>query len=103
MPRDYPTRPRINGVRQCLRSSERSRRFRYDAAIAEGTTQKIAVVTGRWAGSNKVQVLLEDGSYAQVESSSASADDINPGDRVGVRVDANGSPVDWFPYAGEAA
>jgi hypothetical protein len=86
-----------------LRSSERSRRFRYDAAIAGGTTQKIAVVTGRWAGSNKVQVLLEDGSYAQVESSSASADDINPGDRVSVRVDANGSAVDWFPYSGEAA
>jgi hypothetical protein len=48
-------------------------------------------------------LLLEDGSYAQVESSSASADDINPGDRVSVRVDANGSAVDWFPYSGEAA
>ena len=47
--------------------------------------------------------MLDDGSYAQVESSSASADDINPGDRVGVRVDETGSPVDWFPYTGEAA
>ena len=85
-----------------MKSPEQSGRFRYDAAIAGQTTQ-IAVVTGRWAGSNKVQVLLEDGTYAQVESSSASAEEINPGDRVGVHVDADGSPVDWFPCAGEAA
>jgi hypothetical protein len=48
-------------------------------------------------------VLLEDGSYAQVESTSATAEDINPGDRVTVRVDAEGSPVDWGPFKGEAA
>jgi hypothetical protein len=48
-------------------------------------------------------VLLEDGTYAQVESTSATAEDINPGDRVRLLVDADGSPVDWAPYSGEPA
>jgi hypothetical protein len=58
-------------------------------------------VTGRWAGTNKIQVLLGDGSYAQVESSTSSAEEIDPGDRVSVELDAAGRPVDWAPYAGE--
>ena len=60
---------------------------------------QIGVVTGRWAGSNKVQVMLEDGTYVQVESSTASADEISPGDRVSLSLAADGSPVDWVPYA----
>jgi hypothetical protein len=58
-------------------------------------------VTGRWAGTNKVQVMLDDGTYAQVESSSSSAEEISPGDRVSISRDADGRPVDWAPYAGE--
>ena len=69
--------------------------------IAEPTSTRLGVVTGRWAGTNKVQVILPDGTYEQVESSSASAEEINPGDRVSVAVDAEGRPVDWAPYAGE--
>jgi len=69
--------------------------------IAEPTSTQLAVVTGRWAGTNKVQVILPDGTYEQVESSSASAEEISPGDRVSVEVDAEGRPVDWVPYAGE--
>jgi hypothetical protein len=61
----------------------------------------IAVVTGRWAGTNRVQVIFEDGSYAQVESSTTSAEQIDPGDRVYVSLDNQGKPVDWAPYAGE--
>jgi hypothetical protein len=57
-------------------------------------------VSGRWAGTNKVQVLLADGSYAQVESSTSNAEEINPGDRVSVELDADGRPVDWAPYEG---
>ena len=58
------------------------------------------IVTGRWAGTNRVQVMMEGGSYAQVESSTHSAEDINPGDQVSVEVDADGRPVDWAPYEG---
>jgi hypothetical protein len=61
-----------------------------------------AVVTGRWAGTNKVQVMFEDGTYAQVESSTTSAEDVNPGDRVTLSLDGEGTPVDWEPYAEEA-
>jgi hypothetical protein len=65
----------------------------------EAAGRQIAVVTGRWAGSNKVQVVLEDGTYAQVESSTSSAEDVSPGDRVSLSLGADGSPVDWVPYA----
>ena len=58
-------------------------------------------MTGRWAGTGKIQVMLEDGSYAQVESSTSSAEDIDPGERVSIEVDEAGRPVDWAPYAGE--
>ena len=57
-------------------------------------------MTGRWAGTNRVQILLEGGSYAQVESSTHSAEEINPGDRVRVELDADGRPVDWAHYEG---
>ena len=57
-------------------------------------------MSGRWAGTNKVQVLLADGSYAQVESSTSNAEEINPGDRVSVELDADGRPIDWAPYEG---
>jgi len=58
-----------------------------------------AVVTGRWAGTNRVQVVLDDGSYAQVESSTTSAEDVDPGDRVAISLDEDGRPVDWSLYA----
>jgi hypothetical protein len=45
--------------------------------------------------------VLEDGSYAQVESSTTSAEEIAPGDRVAISLDDEGRPVDWVPYADE--
>jgi uncharacterized protein YfaP (DUF2135 family) len=58
-------------------------------------------VTGRWAGTNRVQVIFEDGTYAQVESSTTSAEEIDPGERVSLSLDDDGNPVDWEPYADE--
>lgn len=56
-----------------------------------------ALVTGRWAGTNRVQVQLDDGSYAHVESSTSSAEEVNPGDRVSISLDEEGNPTDWSP------
>jgi hypothetical protein len=81
----------------CVRSLEQSRAFA-TLAIVHAAGSQVGVVTGRWAGSNKVQVVLEDGTYIQVESSTSSADEISPGDRVSLSLDADGSPVDWAPY-----
>ena len=54
-------------------------------------------VTGRWAGSNRLQVQLEDGSTQVVESSTAWADDVGVGDTVELELDPDGEPVDWRP------
>ena len=56
-------------------------------------------MTGRWTGTNRVQIIFEDGTYAQVESSTTSAEEIDPGDRVRLTLDEEGNPVDWEPYA----
>jgi hypothetical protein len=63
----------------------------------EGPPRPTGVVTGRWAGTNRVQVMMEDGTYAQVESSTNSAEDIDPGERVMISLDGDGRPVDWEP------
>jgi hypothetical protein len=58
-------------------------------------------VTGRWAGTNRVQVQLADGSYAQVESATNNADEVNPGERVLLVLDEAGSPAGWALYGPE--
>jgi len=45
--------------------------------------------------------MFEDGSYAEVESSTTSAEEIGPGDRVILSLDDEGRPVDWAPYGRE--
>src|ERR671915_1179800 len=59
-----------------------------------------AVVVGRWTGTSRIQVRLEDGSYEVAESEVSSADDVEPGDQVVVSLDSQGRPVDWRPAPG---
>jgi hypothetical protein len=54
-----------------------------------------AVVVGRWTGTRRVQVRLDDGRYEVVESAESSADDVEPGDSVLVSFDSEGRPTDW--------
>ncbi|HEX2233890.1 MAG TPA: hypothetical protein VHG69_11075 [Thermoleophilaceae bacterium] len=56
-----------------------------------------AVVVGRWTGTNRIQVKLEDGRYEVVESTASSADEVEPGDSVVVAFDPDGQPLEWRP------
>jgi hypothetical protein len=56
-----------------------------------------AVVVGRWTGTHRIQVKLEDGRYEVVESPDSSADEVEPGDAVVVAFDANEQPIEWRP------
>jgi hypothetical protein len=60
-------------------------------------SEATAVVVGRWTGTRRIQVRLEDGRYAVVESSGSEADDVGPGDNVVITFDSEGQPVDWRP------
>jgi hypothetical protein len=59
-----------------------------------------AIVVGRWTGTHRIQVRLEDGSYEVVESADSSADEVEPGDQVVVSFDAKGQPIEWRPAEG---
>ena len=59
--------------------------------------ESIAFVVGRWTGTHRIQVKLEDGRYEVVESPDSSADDVEPGDPVVVFLGAEGGAVDWRP------
>jgi hypothetical protein len=54
-----------------------------------------AVVVGRWTGTHRIQVRLEDGRHEVVESSDGSADDVEPGDSVLISFDSDGRALDW--------
>jgi hypothetical protein len=56
-----------------------------------------AVVVGRWTGTHRIQVKLENGRYEVVESPDSEADDVEPGDPVVIAFDSSGAPVDWRP------
>jgi hypothetical protein len=56
-----------------------------------------AVVVGRWTGTHRIQVKLEDGSYEVVESANSNADDVEPGDPVVISLGSEGGAVDWRP------
>jgi hypothetical protein len=56
-----------------------------------------AVVIGRWTGTHRIQVKLEDGRYEVVESENSSADDVEPGDAVILSLSSGGAAVDWRP------
>jgi hypothetical protein len=71
--------------------SEKRRGERLVADASEAT----AVVIGRWTGTHRIQVKLEDGGYEVVESPQNSADDVDPGDEVIITFDSEGHPVDW--------
>jgi hypothetical protein len=55
------------------------------------------VVIGRWTGTRRIQVELDDGSYEVVESSEISADDVEPGAQVVISFDSEGRPANWKP------
>jgi TOBE domain-containing protein len=57
----------------------------------------MSVVIGRWTGSHRIQVELEDGRYVVVESPDSSADDVEPGEQVIISFDSEGRSVDWKP------
>jgi hypothetical protein len=56
-----------------------------------------AVVVGRWTGTHRIQVKLEDGRYEVVESPDSSADEVDPGDAVVISLDSAGRAFDWRP------
>jgi transcription elongation GreA/GreB family factor len=58
-------------------------------------THSFATVTGRWVGTQRVQVHREDGGSEVVESTSEQADEVGVGDRVELELDSNGRAVDW--------
>jgi len=60
-------------------------------------SEATALVIGRWAGTRRIQVRLEDGRYEVVESSDSDADDVGPDDEVVISFDSEGRPVDWRP------
>jgi hypothetical protein len=60
-------------------------------------TEATAVVVGRWTGTRRIQVKLEDGSYEVVESADSSADDVEPGDPVIISLGSGGGALDWRP------
>jgi hypothetical protein len=64
------------------------------------SSEAIAVVVGRWAGTRRIQVRLEGGRYEVVESSGSEADDVDPGEQVVISFDSEGQPVDWRPARG---
>ena len=56
-----------------------------------------AVVVGRWTGTRRIQVRLDDGRFEVVESAGSAADDVDPGDSVVVSFDPEGRALDWRP------
>ena len=80
-------------------------------ADSSDSSEASAVVIGRWTGTRRIQVRLEDGRYEVVESSEArfglkaatitpeGADDVEPGDAVVISLDSEGRAFDWRPAA----
>lgn len=56
-----------------------------------------AVVVGRWTGTHRIQVRLDDGRYEVVESPDSEADEVEPGDPVVISFDSDGNAVSWRP------
>jgi hypothetical protein len=54
-----------------------------------------AAVVGRWTGTRRIQVRLDDGRYEVVESPDSEADDVEPGDPVVISFDSEGNAVSW--------
>ena len=68
-------------------------------ADSSDSSEASAVVIGRWTGTRRIQVRLEDGRYEVVESTRSSADDVEPGDAVVLSLDSEGRAFDWRPAA----
>ena len=68
---------------------------RDERRVVADSSDETAEVIGRWAGTRRIQVRLEDGSYEVVESSGSEADDVDPGDKVIISFDSEGRPADW--------